>query len=128
MKIIDGIVYAQKEVDIIKVVSVKALDNKILLISFNNNEERLFDFTDLLDMPAFEALKDDDIFKNCKIENGIITWLNGSIDIATDTVYEKSFDYNFISQQKLPTITIILLIVMIFNHKKPFVYGQIRNI
>ena len=98
MKIIDGIVYAQKEVDIIKVLSVKALDNKILLISFNNNEERLFDFTDLLDMPAFEALKDDDIFKNCKIENGIITWLNGSIDIATDTVYEKSFDYNFISQ------------------------------
>jgi len=94
MKIINGIVYAQKEVDILRVVSLKALDNKILLVSFNNNEERLYDASTLLAMPAFEPLKDDNVFKSCKVIDGIISWLDGEIDIATETVYQESIIYN----------------------------------
>ncbi len=98
MKIINGIVYASKDVEILKVVNVKALDNKMLLISFNNDEERLYDASNLLTMPAFERLNDDNIFKSYKLENGIITWLDGEIDIATETLYAKSFSYSSMEQ------------------------------
>ncbi len=94
MKIVNGIVYASTEVDILKIVDVKVLDNKMLLLEFNNNEQRLYDASVLLSMPVFEQLKDDNIFKSCKLENGIITWLNGEIDIATETIYAESFLYS----------------------------------
>ena len=29
-----------------------------------------------------------------KIEHGVLTWLNGDIDISPDTVYKKSFAYD----------------------------------
>lgn len=44
-------------------------------------------------MPAFEPLKNNCVFKSCQVIDGIVTWLNGKIDIAPETMYKDSFKY-----------------------------------
>ena len=92
----NGIVYANgynknKE---LKVVEIKIVEKLCMIVVFSNGEKKIFDATNLLKMPAYEKLKDETIFENVKIENGIITWDNGNIDIGTETVYNESFDYD----------------------------------
>lgn len=43
--------------------------------------------------PAYKRLENFEIFKSAYVENGIIVWDNGSIDIAPDTVYKNSYEY-----------------------------------
>ncbi|MDE6182572.1 MAG: DUF2442 domain-containing protein, partial [Eubacteriales bacterium] len=47
----------------------------------------------LLSMPAFQTLKNREIFENPTIEYGVITWDNGNIDIAPETLYSNSYEY-----------------------------------
>ncbi len=98
MIIIDGIAYASIETDCIEVVDVRALDDMILIVTFNNNEQRIFDATPLLDLPAFKRIAGEKVFKNPKIINGIVTWCDGEIDIAPETMYKESFKYEHITQ------------------------------
>ncbi len=93
MRIVDGIAYAEESNEILEVERVKALDDLMMIVLFNNGEERLFDATSLLGMPVFEVLKDEKIFKNCVVQDGIITWLDGELDIAPETIYKSSFKY-----------------------------------
>ena len=88
-----GIAYAGTGNEERKVESVKVLDGMILIIKFKSGEERLFDATTLLKYPAFQPLKDDEIFRNIKIEFGTLSWDNGKIDIDPETLYEKSYPY-----------------------------------
>ena len=76
----------------IKVKSVKALADMILLITFNNDEERLFDAT-ILKGPVFDALKNTDVFSKPEIDHGVITWDNGKIDCAPEFMYYHSYEY-----------------------------------
>lgn len=72
---------------------IKILDDMILKITFSNDEIKLFDVKQLLSMPAFQTLKNKEIFENPTIEYGVITWDNGNIDIAPETLYHKSYKY-----------------------------------
>ncbi len=94
MKSKDGVVYATNEVEQLQAVTVKPLSDMILIVSFNTGEERIFDATILLDMPVFQPLREDDVFKACRIVNGVITWCDGDIDIATESLYHSSFKYD----------------------------------
>ena len=38
-------------------------------------------------------LEDYNVFKKAYVENGIIIWDNGEIDISPETVYANSFEY-----------------------------------
>ncbi len=96
MKIINGIAYATTEVATLEAVRVKALDDYMLIVEFNNLEERLFDATTLFSMPAFVPLKDDAIFKNCRVIDGVVSWSDGDIDLAPETMYQESFPYQHI--------------------------------
>ncbi len=96
MRIINGIAYASTEVTSLEAVRVKALDDYMLIVEFNNMKERLFDATTLFSMPAFTPLKDDAIFKNCRIIDGVVSWLDGEIDLAPETMYQESFPYHHI--------------------------------
>jgi hypothetical protein len=58
MYIRDGIVYGGEPKQPLKVEQVKALSDMMLLLLFNNGEQRLFDAT-VLDGPAFEPLYDE---------------------------------------------------------------------
>ncbi|MDR0949934.1 MAG: DUF2442 domain-containing protein [Lachnospiraceae bacterium] len=93
MYIIDGIAYAGDYNKEIKVMSVKPLNNMMMLITFSTGEVRLFDATYLLEMPAFGSLEDPAIFSHPSIEYGVVTWNNGDIDIAPETMYCESYPY-----------------------------------
>ena len=92
MYIIDDICYAGEETPNIKVKDAKVLRGGILLLTFSTGEQRLFDTT-LLEGSAFEPLKDEKVLVNFVIFHGVMTWMNGDIDIAPETMYVDSYPY-----------------------------------
>lgn len=95
MYIVDGICYAGGDAKEIKVKEAKPLQGGMLLVTFENGEKRLFDTTKLQGS-AFEPLKQDEVFKKISIFHGIITWMDGEIDIAPETVYADSYPYEMV--------------------------------
>lgn len=93
MYIVNGVCYAGELKDGIKVTEAKPLQGGMMLVTFSTGEKRLFDTTQL-EGTAFEPLSNEKIFNNPVIFNGVITWNNGEIDIAPETVYRKSYSYN----------------------------------
>ena len=93
MYIMNGIVYGGEPKQPIKVQQVKVLPDKMLLIRFNNGETRLFDAT-MLEGPAYEPLRDENVFSEPVIDHGVVTWLQGAIDCAPEYMYRHSFEYS----------------------------------
>ncbi|VDN47962.1 conserved protein of unknown function [Petrocella atlantisensis] len=94
MYIINDIVYAGEPVDDLSVIHVKIVERLCLLVTFNNNEQRIFDCTELLNYPVYQALIDQSVFDTVAIQHGIIVWEDGDIDISTEKVYRMSYPYN----------------------------------
>lgn len=78
--------------DNIHIISAKPLDDMMMILTFSTGEQRLFDAT-ILTGPAFQPLTDEAIFKNCKIVDGVVTWMDEEIDCAPEYMYEHSFSY-----------------------------------
>ena len=93
MYIINGICYAGQLQEGIKVTEAKPLRGGMMLVTFSTGEKRLFDTT-LLQGAAFKPLADERIFNNPVLFHGVITWNNGEIDIAPETVYRNSYAYD----------------------------------
>lgn len=92
---IDGICYAGEKTPDIEVSSIKILDDGILLVKFSTGETRLFDVTCLLSSgPAFAPLAIEENRKSAKITYGFVSWMDGQIDLAPETMYEKSYSYS----------------------------------
>lgn len=94
MYIENGIAYAGTPTDEIRVRSVKPLDDMMMILTFTSGERRLYDATQLLEYPAFQPLRDEDVFKSATVEHGIVVWNDGDIDIAPETMYANSYAYN----------------------------------
>ena len=92
MYVIDDICYAGKLEDGIRVTEAKPLRGQMLLVTFSTGERRLFDTTKL-EGSAFLPLRDENVFRNLSLFHGVITWNNGEIDIAPETVYRDSYAY-----------------------------------
>ena len=92
MYIKNDICYAGTLDEGIKVTEAKPLRGGMLLVTFSTGEKRLFDTT-ALEGSAFAPLADEKIFENLMIFHGVITWMNGEIDIAPETVYKNSYSY-----------------------------------
>ena len=92
MYIIDDVCYAGEVVPDIKVKDANVLRGGMLLITFSTGAQRLFDTTQLTGS-AFEPLKDEKTLADFTISHGVITWLNGEIDIAPETMYAESYPY-----------------------------------
>lgn len=92
----DGICYAGALEDGIKVTAAKPLRGGMMLVTFSTGEKRLFDTTQLKGS-AFAPLAQEDVFMNPTIFHGVITWNNGEIDIAPETVYAQSYAYDDIA-------------------------------
>ena len=93
MYIINGIAYANNEANEIEVQAVKPLSDMMMILTFTSGEKRLFDGTKLLQYPVFKPLADESVFMSAKVEQGVVTWYNGEIDIAPETMYRDSYDY-----------------------------------
>lgn len=92
MYVIDDICYAgEKDADV-RIKDAKVLRGGMLLVTFSSGEQRLFDTTQLTGS-AFAPLKDEKILQEFNIFHGVLTWMNGEIDIAPETVYEDSYPY-----------------------------------
>lgn len=90
MYIQDGIAYAGEQKKPVAVVGVRPLPDSRLWVRFNTGESRLFDFRPLLDAPAFNPLKNSDVFSGVYIDYGVCVWQDGDIDIAPEYMYEHS--------------------------------------
>lgn len=88
----NDICYAGEMQDNIKITEVKPLRGGMMLVTFSTGEKRLFDTT-MLQGSAFAPLADEKIFSNPVLFHGVITWNNGEIDIAPETVYRDSYAY-----------------------------------
>ncbi len=68
---------------------VNPLNNYQLLLTFDNNEEKIFDMTEYLDHGIFVELKDKTLFNTVHISFDTIEWENGA-DLDPESLYEKS--------------------------------------
>ena len=72
---------------------VKPIDNYKLILTFENNEVKIFDMIPYLDKGIFQELKDENLFKAVKVSCDSIEWPNEA-DIDPETLYEDSISYS----------------------------------
>ena len=72
---------------------VKPIDNYKLIVTFENNEVKIFDMIPYLDKGIFQELKDENLFKAVKVSFDSIEWPNEA-DIDPETLYEDSISYS----------------------------------
>lgn len=90
---LDGILYAGSNTPMIKVVDVKPLPDYKLALSFSNGASKLYDVTPLLEFPVFQVLKDVNVFNKVDIDFDTVTWCDGDVDIAPETLFKDGIDY-----------------------------------
>ncbi|MBO0347776.1 DUF2442 domain-containing protein [Phormidium pseudopriestleyi FRX01] len=75
---------------IFHIVSVKAINDRILLVKFTNQETRKYDITKLLEKPMFAPLRNIEFFNNFRIEPGGygLVW-NDEIDISEYELWQN---------------------------------------
>lgn len=72
-----------------RVKDVKPTDDYKLILTFTNDEVKIFDVTPYLDQGFFKQLKDKNYFKSVKPFIDSIQWQNGQ-DFCPDTLYLES--------------------------------------
>jgi hypothetical protein len=72
--------------------SVKPLPNYKLLLTFENDETRLFDMNPYLDKGIFKELKDSSLFYTVKVNFDSVEWANEA-DLDPEFLYEESVKY-----------------------------------
>ena len=92
----NGYVYGGKPDIPLAIEKVRVLEDKILILTFNTGETRLFD-ANVLQGPVFEPLCDEAVFKTASVDHGVVTWLDGEIDCAPEFMYDKSYEYEVAS-------------------------------
>lgn len=63
-----------------------------LELEFENGECRVIDMTPYMDRKPFTRLKDSALFACARIDYGTVVW-PGDIDIAPETLYDRSVPY-----------------------------------
>ncbi|MCD8020978.1 MAG: DUF2442 domain-containing protein [Clostridiales bacterium] len=92
MYTINGIVYASEPSSDMEISAAKVVNDMMMILTFSTGETRLFDAT-ILTGSVFEPLKDDSIFRNFQIVDGVITWMDEKIDCAPEYMYKHSYEY-----------------------------------
>ena len=72
-----------------RAISVKPLNDYKLLVTFSNNEIKIFDVKPYLEYKQFSNLKNISIFNTVKISGLSIEWIDGT-DICPDELYNNS--------------------------------------
>lgn len=72
-----------------RIVKVVPTPDYTLVLTFSNDETRIFDMTAYLEIGIFRELKDYSLFKTVKVLLGSVHWCNGQ-DLCPDTLYSES--------------------------------------
>lgn len=71
------------------VIEVQVLDGYRLLLTFNDGKRRIFDCNPIIEKyPLFAPLRDEAVFSNITFDGWTVTWLDGTLDIAPEHLYE----------------------------------------
>ena len=97
MLVKDGIAYAGEPVAETRVESARVTGELTMLVTFSTGEPRVFDASYLLVQPVFEPLKSAGAFAKFAIDHGVVTWCDGNIDIAPESMYEHSYEYEAVA-------------------------------
>ena len=73
----------------LSVIGVKPMDDYKLSLTFENNEQKVFDVSPYLEIGKFTELKDKTIFDSVKVSFDSIEWSN-QLDLDPEILYEKS--------------------------------------
>ena len=90
MYIKDGIAYAGEQSPAVKVSGVRPLDGHRLWLRFTTGEAKIFDFTPLLNQPAFASLADESVFRGVYIDYGVTVRNDGDVHIAPQFLYHNA--------------------------------------
>jgi hypothetical protein len=71
------------------IIDVKPLENYQLLLTFENNEKKIFDMKPYLDKGIFSELKDEKKFRSVRVSFDSIEWCNQA-DLDPEFLYDKS--------------------------------------
>lgn len=96
MYIKSGIAYAGEAPQIMKISGVRPMDGHKLWVRFLNGETKVFDFTPLLNTPAFQPLQNIETFRSVYIDYGVPVWNDGDIDIAPEYLYQNGVSFDSI--------------------------------
>ena len=73
-----------------RAVAVKAMDNYLLLIKFDNGEQKIYNCFPLLENNLFSELRNIDFFKTVHVDDmGVVCW-NNATDINPYDLYDDS--------------------------------------
>ncbi len=86
----NGKCYADNPTPMLKIVDAEPCGAYNIRVLFNNSEERMFDGSVVLSGEAFRPLRDENLFRNFKLDFETITWCDGELDVAPEFVYENS--------------------------------------
>lgn len=84
----NGYVYAGSTAPVLKIIHAQALEGHWLLAQFSNGAIRRYDFSPNLALTVYKPLRDEELFQAMRLERGVPTWLDGSVDIAPEEIYE----------------------------------------
>ncbi|MEQ9299147.1 MAG: DUF2442 domain-containing protein [Cyclobacteriaceae bacterium] len=73
----------------LSVINVKPKNGYKLLLTFDNNESRIFDMNPYLEVGVFKELKDVKLFNSVRVSFDTIVWDNGA-DFDPESLYEGS--------------------------------------
>lgn len=63
----------------------------LLRLKFSDGSIKMFDCKPLIaQLPALKELQNEAVFRKIALDGWTVTWLNGTIDIAPEYLYEKS--------------------------------------
>jgi hypothetical protein len=72
-----------------KIIDAVPMADYDVLLTFDNNEKKVFNMKPYLDLGSFSELKNEAIFKTVKVSFDTIEWING-VDIDPEELYERS--------------------------------------
>ncbi len=73
------------------VIAAHPLDDYRLHLTFNDGSQRIFDCLPLIEKyKLFAPLRDKEVFNHFDLDGWTICWLDGTIDIAPEHLYEMS--------------------------------------
>ena len=88
MNEMNGICYGDK---LIKIKEAELLQDNCYLVTFSTRERRIFD-PSVLHGSVYLPLKEAAVLQDFSLFHGVLTWCDGTVDVAPETVYAESIE------------------------------------